>query len=84
MRSAFVNMPIPGAALMEDQVRDITTFVDYIGPLYDNKFCVKLPFVTNRRPKYAVGLEGVLKCLNEYMRQDETVGYYPYMIVQPR
>ncbi len=84
MRSAFVKMPKPGSALTEDQVRDIKNFVDYIGPLYNNKFCVKLPFVTNRRPKYGVGLEGVLKCLNEYMRQDETVGYYPYIIVQPR
>jgi hypothetical protein len=82
--SLIIKIPKPGCAVTANDVSKINAFVALLGPRYNNKFCIKLSYVTHRTPKYAEGAEGILLSINQYMRQPMTSGYYPYVIIQPR
>jgi len=82
--SLFIDIPAIPGALSNHNIAEIEAFVGKIEPLYGNRFCIKLSFVTHRIPKYGDGVTGILDALNEYINQEKLCGYYPYFIIQPR
>ena len=82
--SLFIDFPTQAGALTDHDLAEIDSFSARIEALYGKHFCVKLPFVTHRTPKYGIGAAGIIRCINEYANQEETCGWYPYLIIQPR
>jgi hypothetical protein len=83
--SIFIDIPHPDRGLPSSDLHRLSNFVNEFASRYDNKFVVKLPFVTNRVPKYPNnGLDGVLKSIQRYAKDRKVFRFIPYVIIQPR
>lgn len=83
--SIFIDIPHPDLGLSASDLNRLGNFVNEFAVRYDNKFAVKLPFVTHSQPKYSNnGVDGILQCIQRYAKDRKVFGFIPYVIIQPR
>jgi hypothetical protein len=81
-----IDLPKAIDVLTVSDMDAIRNFVAMHCDTYANEFVVKAPFVTNSKPKYGSGVDGILNAIRLFARDppEGIQGYIPYIMIQPK